>query len=183
MSAQFSALFSHDYYTPGCVIVAFLLLCSSPRFMKPMFLVLFLEFLACNVAFIVGVYLTKLLANAGLFFVYFIIQLSIIYIYIKMVCRGYRISFFIAFLIGLAGIFNIFMIAPYYNYTVFGYNGEQMRIIYPNLLGVIMLLQLMYMLSYNKLILSAQGKYGRTYTSYIDDLYLCYNKRSGDSLV
>jgi len=130
----------------------------------------------CKVAAIIGLRMTNLLDNSGMYLAYSSIQFTSIYLLYLAAKKGYDVSIMIVALISIAAIYNILMIAPYYEYSVFGFSGEQMYNGYSNILGFIMLMQLIYMASYNKLLISKLGKHARTYTIFTDRFYMSYRR-------
>lgn len=170
----FEWLFNNDYYTLGCTIAAFFLFYNSVLSKKLPLFILSIEFIACLIVGFVGMTLTGWLDNSGIFFAYFLIQLLAISFLLFIAIKGVEVPVTICVLIAIAAIYNILMIAPYHGYTVFGFSGQQMYDIYSNLLGFIMLIQLIYMASYNKLLISKLGKYARTYTVFADRFYMSY---------
>jgi len=174
MISFFEWLFNHDQYTTGCAIAAFFLFFYSVKPKSLSMLILLLEFSACKIVAVAGLKTTSLLDNSGLFLAYSLIQAVAIYSLYMSAKKGYEISILVTVLISLAAIYNILMIAPYHGYAVFGFSGEQMYNVYSNLLGFIMLMQLFYMASYNKLLISKLGKHARTYTVFTDRFYMSY---------
>jgi len=142
-----------------------------------------MEFMACKSAAIIGLKMTEWLDNSGMFFVYFLIQSTSVFCIYLAARKGFDVSITVAVLISIAAIYNVLMIAPYYGYTVFGFSGEQMYNAYTNILGFIMLMQLFYMASYNKLLISKLGKYARTYTIFTDRFFMSYRRTADGGLV
>lgn len=103
-----------------------------------------------------------------MYFTYFLIQTIVIYYLLAVTQLGVNGSLVVSLLILVAAISNVLMLSIWLRYEIFGLQPAEMQEIYSFLMAFIMILQLTYMLFFNRSLIKGLGKYARAYTMVID---------------
>lgn len=147
---SYHTLVTYPHFTKSCCIAAFCLFYFSNPEYKTCLKILFFEFLACQLAATFGIDLTRILNPWGIYAVSGVVQLS------AMVClfvyqhMRYKVSSVLTLLVALAGFVNIELALCWHGQGFTGLTATYLYNIYADLLGGIMLLQLLFMFFCNR---------------------------------
>ena len=143
-----------------CIAIALILaLRSSIEYRAIGYLVL-LEFVLHKLAFVTGFQLVYILKGSLLFLSYIFIELLAIYLMYKM-----QSHLVITLLIFVNLIYNVLTISQYVNFTYDFYA------LYSNFVGVIMVLELIYLAGLSQYVANYRRKHGRVDINSVDSLF------------
>ena len=149
----------------ACIILALLLAReSSIEYRAIAYLVLF-EFVAHKVFYIVGIQLTDYLQDSLIYLSYILAQMVTLYLMIKI-----QSHFAITMMIFINIAYNVLTILQYSVVTYDYYS------IYPYVVGVIMCLELIYLVWITSYVDNYKKRYGNIDRDYIDHMF-CVRRR------
>ncbi len=175
---NYHLLVTYPHFTKGCCIVAFCLFYFAKPEYKTCLKIISFEFLACQLAATIGLDLTRMLNPWGIYAVSGIIQLgAMLALFIYQYLR-YKVSSMISLLVAFAGFVNIELALAWHEQGFTGLSVTYLYNIYADLLGGIMLFQLLFMLLCNIITNKRNNKNGYGYSNgkrmVVDYLFFVY---------
>lgn len=160
ITSNYYSLIYYPHFTKSCCLVAFCLFYFADPEYKTCLKILSFEFLACQLAATIGLDLTRVLNPWGIYAVSGVIQLGVMFCLFIYQSKGYKVSSMISILVAFAGFVNIELALAWHEQGFTGLSAIYLYDIYADLLGGIMLFQLLFMLLCNRMIIKRDPKNG-----------------------